>query len=396
MTYFTHYTSQKCLSSYKKYFIFHEHKPFFTTYKTKFFISKKKYIPILYCNGIDSKFRIKIKYAILFMNFIIKKAKNEKFFCLDKYISADYSEYFEYILTNNMIDHLEIFLKKYYPIVESCYRSYGLSSIFTKKYNMLPNETLSYVTDSFSIFTLSSCIETGIVNEITYPILKNLLKLFVKKLKKCLTSEPSYFIDKYHIKSSKILTDMHLTNLHEILQTCVQQNNTEFFKYALDKLSSLFDNIDADEIKNKILYDSLYEYFEYDKEIKEDLIRTIVFEECEYCPEIYEMVLSDLDVEYLKNKVILLVIKKVGHFINVNYYIEPVLHHIYSKTGLDQKFIDDLFLVSENGSENLIKILVEYGADYEKYGTKLIKKAKKRSNYHVINYVKKLLKNNDK
>uniref|UniRef100_A0A6G6ACN2 Ankyrin repeat-containing protein n=1 Tax=Borely moumouvirus TaxID=2712067 RepID=A0A6G6ACN2_9VIRU len=160
-------------------------------------------------------------------------------------------------------------------------------------------------------------------------------------------------------------------------------------------MSSLFDNIDADKIKNKILYDTLYEYFEYNKEIKEDLIRTIIIDKCGYCPEIYEMILSDLDVEYLKNKVILLVIKNVGYSINVNYYIEPVLYHIYSKTGLDQKFIDDLFLVSDNGSENLIKILVEYGADYEKYGATLMKKAKKQNNYHVTNYVKKLLKNND-
>ncbi|AGC02402.1 hypothetical protein H012_gp046 [Acanthamoeba polyphaga moumouvirus] len=268
MTYFPHYISCECLSSYDKYFINVGH-------KTRFVISNKISIPISYHKiKYGACINIKIKYAILFMKFIIK-VKDKKLFCRNKMLHANYEKYFEYILNNNIIEHIEIFLRKYYPFVENSYNCEGLCSVFNQIYKKLSDETLSLLINLFSISTLSLCINNGIGGPNTNPImtldlkiLKKLLRLFIKKLTKCLTSSPKYFTNKYHIKSDKILTDMYFTDLHEILKLCAYRNNPDFFKYTLKKLSSFFDNMDVDDVKNKILYDSLREFFEYNKKLK--------------------------------------------------------------------------------------------------------------------------------
>ncbi|AGF84854.1 hypothetical protein QJ854_gp928 [Moumouvirus goulette] len=392
MTYFPHYISSGCLSSYDKYITNKK-------YKTRFIISKKKSIPIFYQKiDFNTVILMKIKHAIPFMNFIIKKTKNEKLFCRNIVLSADYNKYFDHILTNNMVDQIKIFLKKYIPFIESSYSNEGLCSIFNDKYKTLSNETLYLVINSFSIFTLSKCINSGIggpkVNHILtldIKILKKLLRLYIKKLTKCLTSDPKYFTKKYHIESKNISTNMYFTDLREISKICAHRNNPEFFEYALEKLSSF---IDTDDVKNDILYDQLYEYFEYDKDVKMELFYSILFN-CAPCPEIYEILISDFEVEFLKNKIVCDIVDEVSYLDDKLFCLESILFRIYSKMGIDQEFIDDLFLKSQYGSKNVIKILVEYGADYERYGKKLIKKAKKQNNKEVINYVKKLLENGD-
>ncbi|AGC02403.1 hypothetical protein H012_gp045 [Acanthamoeba polyphaga moumouvirus] len=125
-----------------------------------------------------------------------------------------------------------------------------------------------------------------------------------------------------------------------------------------------------------------------------DLFYDILFR-CTPCPEIYEILLSDFKVENLKNKLVYIIIDEVGNDDDINYYLEPILYQIYSKIGMDQGFIDELFLKSYNFSENMTKILVEYGANYEKYGKKAIKEAKKINNTEIINYIKNLLENSD-
>ncbi|QGR54358.1 hypothetical protein [Moumouvirus maliensis] len=413
MVYFPHYISIQCLSSYDKYF---DKKKYIDANNINFFISDNKSIPvsckkfkksrIIQCGENKNHFCIytEIKYAVSFMKFIVKKSKKEKFFSQDKFI-ADYHEYFKYIITNNMTDHIKIFIKKYLPLVKKSY-IYEHDLCFNQIYNEIPKEilkkeTINLVINSFTISTISHCIMSGIKGPNTdvtisldLKIIKKLLRQFIKELTRCLTSDPKSSIYKYHFKSK---VGNYIIDLDDVLGMCVRVNNPEFFEYVLKKLPSFFDDIDIDEVKNMILYNELYESFEYDKKMAKHLIYDIL-DEYDFCPKIYEILLNDIEVEYLKKNLIPDIIKKFNIKNNFEYeisYLEYVLFFIYSKTEMDQEFIDNLFLESYNCSDKVIKTLVEYGADYEKYGKKVMKEAKKINNIKVINYIKNLLENVD-
>ncbi|AVL95258.1 hypothetical protein ma871 [Moumouvirus australiensis] len=408
---------------------FEEYIPISHHNEKKFIVYKKISIPVYY-KKINKLVFIctEIKYAILFMKYLIKNKIKDKYeyefeelFNNHQYFSKKiYYNYFEYILINNMMSHIKLFLKEYCPIfMDNNY----ICCYFNKIYNGLAKETLmkqtlSFVIKTFSLNTLSYCIHNGLKNYIIYNnfensmekditklnffLLKKLLKLFVKKLVKYITSSLKYFANKHNIElkdlknKTEILHYIHIINLEEILNLCIEYNNPEFFKYSLKKLSSFLDNIDVGNIKNEKLYNPIckYKYFEYNEKMRKVLIKNILIRS-NPCFEIYELILSDFKVEYLKNEFIYIVLEEISYRDDIDSYLEPILYHIYSKMGMDQEFIDNLFRRSYDFSKNMAKILVEYGADYEKYGKKVIREAKKINNKEVVNYITNLLENSD-
>ncbi|AVL95231.1 hypothetical protein ma844 [Moumouvirus australiensis] len=160
MVLFPHFVSFKCLSSYYKYFDMKKN--------TVFHISDKISIPVsFYKTNTFACICTEAKYAITFMKFIVKKFKREELFCEDKHLSTDYYEYFEYILTCNMIHHIKYFIKKYYPIVMKSYKHDNVYEKFNRIYNTIAKETLmkntlSLTFDLFSLYTISTCIDIGI------------------------------------------------------------------------------------------------------------------------------------------------------------------------------------------------------------------------------------------
>ncbi|QGR54377.1 hypothetical protein [Moumouvirus maliensis] len=328
-------------------------------------IYKKISIPVFY-KEINNFICIctEIKYAILFMKYFIKnnKCNNNiinKFFNYSSEVGEICCDYFEYILINNMMNHIKIFLKEYCPIFLD--GNHNICCYFNVIYNRLAKETLMkqtlyFVIKTFSLETISYCIHNGLNNSLEDTtildlfLLKKLLKLFIKKLKKYITSSLKYFANKHNIElkdlknKTEILHYIHIMNLEEILNLCIENNNPEFFKYSLNKLSSFLDNIDTNNIKNNKLYDPLckYKYFEYDEKMRKVLIKNILLKS-NPCFEIYELILSDFKVEYLKNKLIYIVLEEISYRDDIDSYLEPILYHIYSKMGMDQEFIDNLF-----------------------------------------------------
>lgn len=81
----------------------------------------------------------------------------------------------------------------------------------------------------------------------------------------------------------------------------------------------------------------------------------------------------------------------IEHWVSKNRFdIVELLFRMY-KGDFDQEWLDNLLSNLEKYSEDIVQLLIDNGADINKYGKKLYRKAKQNKNYELAKYIKNFL-----
>lgn len=75
-------------------------------------------------------------------------------------------------------------------------------------------------------------------------------------------------------------------------------------------------------------------------------------------------------------------------------YVE-MLEFLLGKIKFDQETIDDTFVLSYGCNSEVVQVLIDFGADVDKYGNKVCAKAKKHENHHLVKYLEEIIKNDN-
>lgn len=69
-----------------------------------------------------------------------------------------------------------------------------------------------------------------------------------------------------------------------------------------------------------------------------------------------------------------------------------MVEFMFNNFDFEQKWIDNLFINSQKYCIDVVQIIIDNGANLEKYGKQLRDKAKENENYHLANYLKEIIK----
>ncbi|BCS83756.1 hypothetical protein QLL95_gp0367 [Cotonvirus japonicus] len=367
-------------------------------------VTESKIIFILHRNKIVTKYnkindifeiQVKISDAVIFMKYIIK---NHKVFHGKKIIFPDnyFFEYLIFILANDMYYHIKFFTKKFMPLVEDKISKY-LYLIHNVLFN-IPNNiiistnTMCYFINKLNYNSISFYLYYGIDN-FDIEVFEHILKLYGKMLKKYLTDETNDVFDGIN----------NMVSFGVLLENVMLSKKKDVFDCVIENFSSYFDDIDLNEIPNnrkKIYYETKKDY-QYDDKLIKSLLNGSVYT-YNASKEIYSDIVSDCrDINYLTDFLVYDILKKERYYTSESLvdwkcypkFLKCVLNEIDKRIGINQEYIDKLFIESYRNSEIIVKILISYGADYIKFGCKFIKRAMKHGRTYSTAFIGELIFN---
>ncbi|AKI79904.1 hypothetical protein [Niemeyer virus] len=178
-----------------------------------------------------------------------------------------------------------------------------------------------------------------------------------------------YIMDSYQKKLVKHFVEdkideknIDLLNFHYILKDIIYyQKSIKLLQCVIDEFSNVTNNIDINDVKKKYRksYDLLSENYMYDKEIINSLITYCIYSESS--SKFFNMLTLDMGdyKNFTPDLVDIIMTHSTMKYTRI--FFENVLVNYPDE-------INKLFLNSVKYNNDVVDLLVEYGADYNKYG----------------------------
>ncbi|AGC01571.1 hypothetical protein H012_gp895 [Acanthamoeba polyphaga moumouvirus] len=299
-----------------------------------------------------------------------------------------YEKYLDFIVDNEMNYHLKIFIKYLLPFLKK-YRNvwfdlqkYLLSYLECEEKNICldsQKKIINCFDYNFICYALDNCVSFS----------DSIIKHILKNHKKCVMEIFSYENNqKYkNIKIKKI-------SVYDILEYCILKNKPDKFKILYDYFTTLSEEISLDEINYSSpdydKYRCLYESIQISDKIIKELFYYLSYHK--YRNSILQhILLNNYNIELVIDFIYILLDR--GDY---DEYFEICLEWLFQKTKYDEEFINVLFVQAKKCSLKMLKILIEYGANYKKYGKRLIYHANVygKPNIDLIKYIETLIQDN--
>lgn len=356
---------------------------------SKLMIDNDKIINFRIINGVFNWGNIVIEFsdAIEYLRFLIKN----NIHCSMKYYngktigpdtnckcSKNYEDYLFVSVINGKKKHIIFFFRELLPYLRTHHDEninvklgVSISQLFSKQ---ISTNAIKYM------FKISH--------------LKDLRPLFNGLLQHKLVSMKliEYIMDSYQKKLIKHFVEDKIDeknilfiDFRDILIGIIYyQKSTKLLQYVIDEFSNVTNNIDINDIKKKYRksYNSLTENYVYDKKIINLLIEHCICSESS--SKFFNMLTLDMGdyKNFTPDIVDIIMTRSTMEYTRI--FFENVLVNHPDE-------INKLFMNSLEYDSDVVNLLVEYGADYDKYGQQLLLEAKKRNRVSLINYLEDLM-----
>ncbi|QTF49076.1 hypothetical protein qu_181 [Acanthamoeba polyphaga mimivirus] len=379
-----HESIQKELSK----FIVNENKSSNKNQTSKLMIDDNKIINFRTIDGVFNWGNIVIEFndAIEYIGFLIKnnihcrmKFHNGKTIGPDAdcKCSKNYEDYLLKSVTNGKKKHILFFFRKLLPYLRTHDENINvklgisISLLFSKQ---ISTNAIKYM------FKISH--------------LKDFCFLFNGLLQYRLISKKliEYIMDSYQKKLTKHFVedkiddkDVAFLDFRKILANIIDnQKSTKLLQYVIDEFSNIANNIDRNDVKKKYRksYDSLTENYVYDKKIINSLMEHCIYSESS--SKFFNILTLDMGdyKNFTPDLVDIIMTRSTMKYTRI--FFKNVLVSYPDE-------INKLFLNSLKYDCDVVDLLVEYGADYNKYGQQLLLEAKRRCKVLLANYLENLM-----
>ncbi|BCS83558.1 hypothetical protein QLL95_gp0565 [Cotonvirus japonicus] len=363
--------------------------------KHKLYINSKEYIIVEFCKELSFKFlKIELDDAIIFFEFVI--ANNLFCDCESKHncnMLGYIVSYFDTVIENNMFDNIHFIIEILTPYLD--YNDIHIDK-FNNQYlwNYMSNSSngrdfvakllskSNYETIIFTIKIVQTYNLNGIFEYLAY---HKRLKLFFKLLDYYEENILKFFKSKTIKPKYKINLEYLLTSVLFLID---DNKNLNIFNKIIDKTSHIIDELNILTIKQKDLkfYEKTIKSLEYSTTVTTKLMLDRLIGANENINLFEQLIKDGADTEKIEyNKILLLV--KYNHINTLEILLK---YHVINNTQ-----INNLFQKCYCSNHDIIDLLVDSGADYEKYGLYVLIKARQHDNQKVIEYLEDLL-NHDK
>ncbi|BCS83640.1 hypothetical protein QLL95_gp0483 [Cotonvirus japonicus] len=306
-----------------------------------------------------------------------------------------YEDYVDYIVKNNLLDHLLLLINHEIP--------YSSSVNFinnSKYYNSL--YIFEQIYKNSSLNTMNSIIKSLDMEIIYHNILNTPHHLNLKATQFYLERFEIYFREyfvenKYTNKKTNMLPHNYsyfkrCENFYEIrygniLYEFIVHDNLESYCYFIEKMEDIIEDLSNFKIKKKLINDhtkcindinSSKKYYSDDR--------------CFYLclnfnsPKIAEFLINLNQGKYVINEYNMMNIWDILGCDCLN-----LLELLLDKKIIDKNTIDILFRESYEYSRDVVETLVNYGANVSRYGRRVLEKAGTYNNQEVIDYLRDIM-----
>ncbi|BCS83672.1 hypothetical protein QLL95_gp0451 [Cotonvirus japonicus] len=321
---------------------------------------------------------VKFKDILEFIKII---AKNEYFYdlwgnCENCSSNNRYEKYLKYIITNNIHEHLLFFFEnpKY-----CCHSTLRALDVYLSKYSNVT--TIQTYLKYFNPL----CVEEHVfasIKESNFNVFKFLIKTYCKSVRGILIDKD--YQNVYQTKKHEVNFFIEALSCYDILNTLLKKNNIQYFNYFVDYVTDFITDLQEREIDKKY-YDILFGLmteFNYDQHVKNKLLNECANDNIIKINFIDQLLNDGADIHHNIYNIFNVFFKKC-------YTNDKLLEFMCGRNLLTQKQINHLFKRSSN--LNCIEILLENGANINKHGRGVIKRAKQHGNKDIVEYLNNLI-----
>ncbi|BCS83557.1 hypothetical protein QLL95_gp0566 [Cotonvirus japonicus] len=357
--------------------------------RCKLYINQKKFIRMTMHEKPTYKIlKIKPESVIDFLEFIIE----HNLYCTKGFgheccLPRHFSSYLKHITKNNILEHIHFIVEILIP------------SLNNNKISLFENNNHNNYENFVNLIVYHSTTETlKFILEITPESEINFNNVLLNSLHYYGNFDGfdvilDFYFNKFIESLNKgfigpILPLRSLLTAIIITQTPNKNFNTVsklyIYNKTIDKMSDILNDLSESKKSKKFknINSELFKLMKYTPKMKENLLLTCLVYNC----DIAEHLIKD----GVKTNIITKIYKDEIICHNLTTSLEILLRYNVLDIDTINKYFKDLKNSGENNCD-IVRLLVEYGADYDTYGPDVLKQAKNYKNQEVIEYLEDLL-----
>ena len=312
-----------------------------------------------------------------FIRFIIKKDIHCSSACFCSSWSS-YKKYHSFIIENKLYEHIELYIGKYTPFIQSKNKNYfyGIMNSFRCH---IESDLFQFIVDHYDCDNIVYFLQNIFAIDPTF----DQIELMLNRYRITLTE---YFTNKNNSSNTYQLY------IRDLYYDCAIYGDVEIFKYITAEIPGVLEDIDRDLIGPKLMtkYNSRLTEYKYDEGIRYFLLCKLTDLKEERSLEIYQCILTDC----LGGRSFLLALITRA---TLNGHVEylRLLFEVSEKDDDFYRYINNLLKKCNNKPVEIFELFIEYGADYKPHIKKLMKSAKNVGNRKLIEHLKHIMEEDD-